>query len=255
MSLLGVSDDDLIEQMFGDVETSFPGGTITDYAEDDFIGKSVTFEDQPFSDLDFDTDELSITREGDEYVVEGALSAGEEAAGLGELPEDASMTLTLTFPGEVTDTNGTVDDSGRTVTWDLISGPETIEARGGATAGGSFPLWIVLVVGLALGVGAGVVLVLVTRRKNSLAQGDAPAGAPAAESAPGTSPAADAPAPFAPDAPLPTPQADDVAAPEGDAPVAEAPVADAARAADAPVADAPVDDATSAEGEDRPESR
>ncbi|WP_084099792.1 hypothetical protein [Demequina sp. NBRC 110051] len=164
--LLGVTDDELIDQLFGDIDRSFPEGEATGFAEDDYVGKRVTFDNQPFSALDFDSDELSVIRDGDEYVVEGALAVSDQAGDLGDLPADARMTLALTFPGEVSETNGELDDSGRTVTWDLINGPETIEARGAATADDSFPWWIALGVGLVLGVAAGVVLVVVTRRRS-----------------------------------------------------------------------------------------
>ncbi|WP_084079397.1 LppM family (lipo)protein [Demequina sp. NBRC 110057] len=238
--LLGVTDDELIDQMFGDVDSSFPDGEVTDYAEDDYIGKQVSFDEQPFSALDFDSDELSITREDDEYVVEGALSVGEEAGDLSDLPSEASMTLSLTFPGEVTETNGELDDSGRTVTWDLIDGPETIEARGGATADGSFPLWIVLVVGLALGVGAGIVLVVVTRRR---------AGAqeqPATEAG-----AADAGAEFAPEPTLPTPTVVPGEAPTEPVTTSPAEPTDTP----APGDSAATDDTAAPEDEDRPDQR
>ncbi|WP_144268086.1 hypothetical protein [Demequina sp. NBRC 110055] len=171
--LLGVSDDELIDQMLGDVGGDLAQGDVSDYAEDGYVGKQVTFDHQPFSALDFDSDELSITREGDDYLVEGSLAASDDAGDLGELPSDATMTLSLTFPGDVTETNGELDSSGHTVTWDLLRGPYSIEARGGARAEDDFPLWIVLVIGLFAGVGAGIALVVATRRRRGPSGGEA----------------------------------------------------------------------------------
>ena len=106
--------------------------------------------------------DLSVVRDGDDYVLTGA-APDTRGSGLGDLSEDATMTLSVTFPGAVAEANGAVE--GAVVTWDLTDAPATLEARGAASADTGVPGWIVVSVGLAVGIAAGVILVLVTKRR------------------------------------------------------------------------------------------
>ncbi|WP_062070705.1 LppM family (lipo)protein [Demequina sediminicola] len=164
---LGMSDEDLTTEMFTGTEDEFPEGEVSEYNEDGYIGQRITFENQPLSEFTGDDGSISITRDDDanEFIVEGpAPGAGEQA--LGELPAEASMTMTVTFPGDVSDTNGVISpDDHTTVTWDLATTTDDVYARGGATEGSDFPLWIVLVAGVALGLLIGIILWLTLRNK------------------------------------------------------------------------------------------
>ena len=207
------SDDEALTQLFG--ESPFGSAFVEkDYAEGDWVGKSYSFDSVPIDELADLSDIFTITHEGDNYVVQGP-DAPMTQEDLDQLPPGAESKLSITFPGEVTDTNGTVD--GTTVTWNLFSATEAIHAEGKASAGSS-GLPTALLVGGAIAlllIGAAVVVFLATRKRGS--------STPAADAAP----VADAPVDGIADAPV----AD---APVADAPVADAPVADAAPAPKAP---------------------
>ncbi len=69
---LGMSDADLLEQLGSD-DPGIDGATESDYDEDGFIGKKYTFENQPLDSFQNSEDgsDISITREGDTFVVDG----------------------------------------------------------------------------------------------------------------------------------------------------------------------------------------
>lgn len=232
----GMSDESVLEEMFADTESQFPGGTVEEYNEDGFVGQRVSFDNQPLEDLGGTDSEMSLIREGDEFVFTGAgAGATDETTDLSQLPGTASVSLTVTFPGEVTETNGTIaEDDPTTVSWDLLTQTEDMNARANATAdGGSFPLWIILVVGLGVGVVAGVAIWLGARRKQEILD-DAPTQGPA--DATFTPEQADATTGTAPVAP--TDAATTEAATTEAAPVEEAPATEVA--ADEPGVEEPV---------------
>lgn len=72
--------------------------------------------------------------------------------------DSADATLKITFPGEVTDTNGSV--KGTTVTWDLLTLTEAPYATGSAIGSGDsgegIPSWVWIAI-----IGGAVVLVAV----------------------------------------------------------------------------------------------
>ncbi|MDN4472292.1 LppM family (lipo)protein [Demequina zhanjiangensis] len=210
------SDEDLLEMLFGDMDASeYANGALSDYREDEWIGKTISFEGEELAGfaLDESSDGLTIVREGDEFVVSGPYDSGDE---LTEGTEGAEMTLSITFPGEVSSHNGTLSDDGRTVTWDLLNAPDSLDARGSATeGGGSFPWLIVVLVLVGIAVIGGVVgALLVTRRRSSsepegyapplpepAAEGSLDTLFPSADAAPETAPARpqeEAPEPEAP---------------------------------------------------------
>ncbi|WP_297081946.1 LppM family (lipo)protein, partial [uncultured Demequina sp.] len=132
--------------------------------EPDFVGSVTTFDSIALDDISDST--MAFTREGDEFVVSGTPADPSEDLG-GEELTGAEATLSVTFPGEVSEHNGSLE--GTTVTWDLLNAPDQLEARGSATAdGGGIPLWIILVVLGVMGIGIGVAIVLITstRRKS-----------------------------------------------------------------------------------------
>ncbi|WP_251152672.1 hypothetical protein [Cellulosimicrobium sp. Marseille-Q4280] len=221
---LGQDPQALWDQMGSEMEGELPpGATQEPYAEDGYTGTRMTYTGQPISDMSTGaTDELSITREGDEFVVSGSMDMSDEEMGMdGTDPESDEMTrqmmegfevsISITFPGEVAETNGEVD--GNTVTWTPVIGEVTeLSARGSAVAGGAaadpgdgttdgstdgsddgtddgttgssadsdgdegsgFPWWVLgLVGGLLLLAIIGLVLWLVLRKKPDAQDGDA----------------------------------------------------------------------------------
>jgi hypothetical protein len=162
------SDEEAARELFAeDLDNDFENATEEPYNEEGWVGTKVTFTGEQIDSFADDSGELSIVREDDEFVVSGKLEAGpQEEEGMEELFEEADMTMSITFPGEVTDHNGTLE--GNTVTWNLLTPPaEGIEARGGATEGGSLPIMWILVAVVALIVIAAIVTFVLLRSRNS----------------------------------------------------------------------------------------
>ncbi|WP_062527127.1 LppM family (lipo)protein [Demequina rhizosphaerae] len=199
-----MSDEDLLEQFSADSEGDFETGAVEPYEDEDYIGTRVVFDGEPLDSFAGETgDDLAIVRDGDDYVVSGSMS-GSEDEDLGSLP-GADMVLSITFPGEVSDHNGTLE--GTTVTWDLMDAPDELLARGSASPPSDFPVWAWVAIGAgALAIVAIAVVVLLRRGSaEAAADGDdavvlpvetvafepgpAPAGAPA------DAPTAELPAP------------------------------------------------------------
>lgn len=186
--LVAVSDDWTIAH--GDDPTNLPdaieeelaaspdsGITGETYEQDGYTGTTLTFDEVPIDRLTQSTDgALSITREGDGYVLRGDLSSldrdPDDEASADTPPWTAS--LSITFPQDVTDHNGTL--SGRTVSWDLDSSSEdpTMYASSGRTGESWWtrvPLGLWVLVGLAA-IGAVVARVLGRRYQRRQAAGD-----------------------------------------------------------------------------------
>ncbi len=181
---LGMSDDDLLGQLTTDTSDQFDGATTEDYSQDGYIGKVTTFTSQPLDAFSGTSDgsDIAITREGDLFIVDGtwdtqsADTQGVDLATLG-----AEFTFSVTFPGGVTESNGTV--SGNTVTWNLLDPPDTIHAKGKATEGGLPWLLIILAI-VAIAVIAAVVTTLLVVRKRRRGAEAAATEAPTEVSAP-----------------------------------------------------------------------
>ncbi|MFC7878396.1 LppM family (lipo)protein [Isoptericola sp. NPDC057391] len=193
---MGMEPGELWDQAGGEMSQGLPeGATQEPYSDDEYTGTRYTFSDAPISDISGGDDEsLSITRDGDTYVVDGTMNLSEGSEELEQLPQDVrdafDVRLAITFPGPVSDATGTVD--GNTVTWTPQVGENTeIHAVGAATAGSSFPWWIVgLVVGLVV-IGLVVWFVVRNNRRPAPVTGTATGDAAlAAQAAPGAVPAA-----------------------------------------------------------------
>ncbi|OLT50916.1 hypothetical protein [Cellulosimicrobium sp. CUA-896] len=142
---LGQDPPALWDQLGSELQSDLPPGATTEpYAEDGYTGTRLTYTDQPISQMS--AGDLSITREGDAYVVSGALDLSDDELGLGgdqpsddmarQMMEGFEVVVSVTFPGEVAETNGDVD--GTTVTWRPVVGEvNEISARGSAVAGGT----------------------------------------------------------------------------------------------------------------------
>ena len=107
------------------------GATIEDYDEDGFVGQKVTLDGVSMEELNesFSSEgdtggpgEWSLTHEGDEYRFTGDMdltemaTTEEDGIDMGAFMQGAELRVALTFPGEITETNGEVE--GNTVTWE-----------------------------------------------------------------------------------------------------------------------------------------
>lgn len=229
--LTGQDPADIAEQMSGE-SFDMDEGTVTStepYDDGEYVGQTITFEGETLDSFSGSTDgELSIVREGDEFVVSGTMDLSEAALGtegaesdemMSGLMEGFDIQISITFPGKVSEHNGELD--GNTVTWSPTYGESTeLSARGSAVEGGggsSLPLPLLIGIGAAVLIAVALIVFLVLRsRKNSAAQPAAAVYAPAAftpDAAQGYAPtaptaAAAPPAPPAPpvDAPPAPPQ-------------------------------------------------
>jgi hypothetical protein len=204
IELSGQSADDLLGDS-GPIPTDAEGVSTKPYEDDEFQGQEVSLDGVPlaqFNEENNDEDSLRIQHQGDNYVVSGALdlsSTGASGAtgvsgfpGADEIFESAQMKLAITFPGPVSESNGTID--GNTVTWVPKVG-ERLELHAVASASGggdsNTTLWILLAAGAIVVIAAIVVGVMATRRR-SAQTGVAPDGTVAGDGtavAPSTPPA------------------------------------------------------------------
>ncbi|HET9673117.1 MAG TPA: hypothetical protein VFQ40_09770 [Actinomycetota bacterium] len=217
LELTGQSADELFRGI-DTTTTDLPdGASVEPYDEDGFVGQRISFSQVPLAEFSqgglADTgEELSITREGDEFHVNGRLDMTSPEFGGGEVPgqalESIEFRIAITFPGPVRSATGEVD--GNTVTWTPRVGQRTeIRAVASAIPSGS-PLLTILLIVLGALVAAGTVVLVVSRRARPAPAPAAGSGFEALEAPPADAPAEDAPpGPF--DAPPPPPSA---AAPE-----------------------------------------
>ena len=206
------------------VPTDAQGVSAAPYEDDQFAGQQFSFDAVPLAQFnqDEDPESLTIVREGDTFRVSGVLDLS-GATGATGLPgfedafQGAELRIRISFPGEVTDSNGDVD--GNTVTWVPAIG-ERLELQATASAiesagGGSNLTLILIVVGVV--VVLAVVVAVVTARKRGAKPSPAEEGAAA-----GPPPAVPPAAPTTPEpeamAPPPPPAAG------GDEPPAPPPV-------------------------------
>jgi hypothetical protein len=147
-----------------------PGVERTVYDQDGYLGSRFTFRDTPLSAFDGGGSEgsLSLTREGDEFVFAGQLDFTPDDDVTEVAPDDdtSNITVSITFPGAVTETNGEV--SGTTVRWEsTYEARMTMDARASAISTGP-PAWVWAAVAGAFVLAAlGAVIVVVLRRRAS----------------------------------------------------------------------------------------
>jgi hypothetical protein len=232
-----------VDEVIGENPIASPGEkgvTTTPYEDDTFVGQTVTFDAVPipqFGGVE-SSDTLQIVREGDQFKVTGVmdLSTGTSTGDpqldqmLQEALKTADIRITMTFPGEVVSSNGSID--GNSVTWEPKIGERTeIQAVAKATGGSSFPWLLIVIAAVVVLVVVVVVFVLSARgKKGAVAPeeaatggfGEAPPAAaetPAAETPPlaieTPPPAFETPPPAVetPPPPPPAPSGDDTAPP------------------------------------------
>lgn len=164
LDMTGESAEDFLAELNADEDIP-EGATVRPYEDDVYVGQEYVLSDVEIAE--FNDEEMSINYDADAgtYEVDGQLDMtdiGPEAAELGEF----DITVSITFPGEVTDHNGTLD--GRTVTWTPVLG-ETNEIRATArdSGGSDVPTWLLIVTAAAIvAVLAGLAYFL-TRRNRS----------------------------------------------------------------------------------------
>lgn len=165
----GMEPKALLEMMLAEEGDMAPeGSTAEDYAQDGFTGTKWSFESTDIADASTGQD-LTIVRDGDDYVVEGEMDmTGEEFAGdelTAGMADSMDIAVSVTFPGEIKESNGEVE--GNTVTWQPEAGQVTkMEARGSATAdsGINLPLILGIVLGLLV-LGAIIAAVLGSKKR------------------------------------------------------------------------------------------
>ncbi|MFC4147471.1 LppM family (lipo)protein [Micromonospora mangrovi] len=219
--LLLTAEKSLLRSRNGDVSAAFtelrqniptlPAGTETRYEDSRYYGILIAYRQKPLRE--FTSESVNLVRDGDLYRFTLPLDPkkyGGKVAEQDPRNQQAFMTLmsfeiSVTFPGRVLDTNGTV--TGRSVSWKVVANqPKPAELRAVAEAppqpstsgpgaaaptgddGGSFP-WLLVGAGVVIALLVAVVVVLLLRRP----RGPGPA-APAAPT-PGVTPPANQPGP------------------------------------------------------------
>ena len=210
-------EDALRESIQGESEGLFSDAPETgefeqrDYEDDEWIGTESEFSGVPIDEFaGEETGSLTITRDGDEFVVEGEmdLTQGTEDPSADALLESSELDVSISFPGDVVEANGDID--GNEVSWEPRPGEVLeISARGSAEAG--LPWMTIAAVAALVGlVAIGIVLLVVMRGRQTAANGPAEGGVIDGPQLPLTPPPAPGPpsppAPPAPPAP-PTPPA------------------------------------------------
>jgi hypothetical protein len=232
LELTGQSAEDLL----GDADlipTGATGVVVEPFEDDEFVGQQIIFEDLPISEFNSGAlgasgatgisgvtgagDNLNIAREGETFVVTGALdlSSGLSGAtgpfagtGGAQLFENADIQISITFPGEVVQANGEVD--GNTVTYVPEFGERLeINATGSAIDNGqaadvvggsdSFLPLLLIIAGVAV-----VLLVIIFLVVRSRSNKDGGAGTPTGlgePTLPGATPGVPAPQPAPPTTP------------------------------------------------------
>ena len=192
-SLLELTGQD-VDQLFADMDLSDlpPGSTAEEYREDGFVGQRITFAEMPLDEFATNNalsgsgtgEELSIVRQGDEFLVTGGFDmSGEEFTGT-EIPpgimDSFEFQISITFPGEVKSATGDID--GNTVTWAPTFGENTrVEAVASAIPSSSSPLLMIVLIAVAVLVLGGAVFFLTHRKtpapdQGSMGFGDTPTG-------------------------------------------------------------------------------
>jgi hypothetical protein len=141
------------------------GAEIEEYDEDGFVGQKVTFDGVSIEEINesFSSEgdtggpgEWTLTHEGDEYRFTGdmdltEMATGEDDLDMGAFMQGAELRVAMTFPGDVTESNGEVD--GSTVVWEPEIGEKNDMTAVAQEASG-------LSTGLVLAVAGGVVALL-----------------------------------------------------------------------------------------------
>ncbi len=140
---LGVTPDQLFGAADDELADDLPDGATQErFEEDGWTGTRISTPATPIGEATgVAGEDLTITRDGDEFVLDGSL----DLSGLAdtgdvdpELLDEMSLNVEVTFPGPVIETNGTVD--GNTVRWTPVPGEANeMHARASAIDDGTSP--------------------------------------------------------------------------------------------------------------------
>ncbi len=149
-----------LDQLMGDSNPAdtFSSAVVTDYNQDGYVGTQITFDNEQLSKLASDSEDFTIKRDGDTFVVDGTLIPQDQYF------EGADVSLSVTFPGAVAEHNGTL--VGNTVTWSAKDGQFEVHAVGSAIGGGggSIPPLVWIVLALVVVGGAAAFLIVRSRK-------------------------------------------------------------------------------------------
>lgn len=174
LDMAQMSPDDVIEGLGADEDIP-EGATVESWEDDSYVGQRVLlddieiseFDDPEFLTIDYDSDagryevtgQMDMTDLGDDADMEGLPSSMVDA-----LMGAFDMSISITFPGEIIETNGEV--SGTTVTWVPVVG-ETNEIRAVSSDGtsGGVPIGLLIGIGAAVLVALAALAYFLTRRR------------------------------------------------------------------------------------------
>jgi hypothetical protein len=166
------------DTLYATLTATFPnadGVTTQKYDGAGFAGIQLTLSDVPIVNLPAlgPAGQFRLTRDGDEYQFDAVLDLGTAATTGISIPEGLTaapdLRVQVTFPGEVTATNGQKD--GATARWTPTLGQRneltaTALATGGSTSSSGWLVLVAVVGGLAV-LTAGLALFLTRRREQS----------------------------------------------------------------------------------------
>ena len=186
LQLTGQDADGFYEQIASDFDSSDvpEGATVTTekYDEGDFIGAQIKVDNVPIDQINdvgggstgtTGSNDLSLTHEGELYQFRATLdtsSTGDQSpiSVPGQVTESAEIRVKVTFPGEVTETNGSKD--GTSVTWSPTLGESAVltatakdSGGGGSGDGGSNTVLVILAIVAGLAVVVAIVVLLLAR--------------------------------------------------------------------------------------------
>ena len=162
--------------------TEEPGMTVEQYKDADYSGTKITFDERPFAEFSTGTsaDSLNFKRDGSIVSITGAINmAGDDPSAIEQIKtnpitsglfEKSDISVSITMPGKILETSGTV--VGNTVTFEGELGDNiVIDVRADTSASMDFGAWAIGGVAVAGAVTAGVLLL---NRRKSIAKPQAP---------------------------------------------------------------------------------
>lgn len=123
----------------GTIMTIVPGAVVTDHKDNSgYRGRNIKFTNVPLDSLsnpalkELVGVEIKVTRSGEQFILDGSFDGTlTQSSGAGQ--DATQIHATFTFPGPVGETNGTIGEDNRTVTW-APAGGEKIEMTAVAAA-------------------------------------------------------------------------------------------------------------------------
>ncbi|MBL0887290.1 LppM family (lipo)protein [Myceligenerans indicum] len=130
----GRSAADFIDSIVGSNDPAESAVRVEDWAADGYTGERYVYGEMNTRRVSEAAGlPVNVVRDGDEYVVTGTLDLTAEGLGLGRRAslDDVDVVVDISFPGPVTESNGTI--TGNAVRWDPPLGEQyEIHARGSA---------------------------------------------------------------------------------------------------------------------------